>query len=42
MLLDAINAAFTDQGYARRQMLSFVQQQLKPDSAWRFSLSPDH
>ena len=30
MLLDAVNAAFTDQGYARRQMLSFVQQQLKP------------
>ena len=30
MLLDAVNSAFTDQGYARRQMLGFVQQQLKP------------
>lgn len=30
MLLDAVNTAFSDQGYARRQMLSFVQQQLKP------------
>ncbi|MGH9504574.1 MAG: VWA domain-containing protein [Terriglobales bacterium] len=29
MLLDAVNTGFTDQGYARRQMLSFVQQQLK-------------
>lgn len=30
MLLDAVNTPFSDQGYARRQMLSFVQQQLKP------------
>jgi VWFA-related protein len=30
MLLDAVNTAFSDQAYARRQMLAFVQQQLKP------------
>jgi VWFA-related protein len=30
MLLDAVNAAFTDQAYAHRQMLSFMQEQLKP------------
>jgi VWFA-related protein len=30
MLLDALNTPFTNQGYARRQMLSFVQQQFKP------------
>jgi VWFA-related protein len=30
MLLDAVNTPFSDQGYARRQMLSFVQQQYKP------------
>ncbi len=30
MLLDAVNSAFTDQGYARRQMISFVREQLKP------------
>ncbi len=30
MLLDAVNTPFSDQSYARRQMLSFVQQQLKP------------
>jgi len=27
MLLDAVNTPFSDQGYARRQMLSFVQKQ---------------
>jgi len=31
MLLDAINTPFLDQAYARRQMLSFVQEQYKPD-----------
>ncbi len=31
MLLDAINTPFSDQAYARRQMLSFVQDQYKPD-----------
>jgi len=30
MLLDAVNTPFSDQGYARRQMLSFVQKQYKP------------
>jgi VWFA-related protein len=30
MLLDAVNVPYSDQSYARRQMLSFVQQQLKP------------
>jgi VWFA-related protein len=30
MLLDVINTAFSDQGYARRQMLSFVRDQYKP------------
>ena len=30
MLLDALNTPFADQGYARRQMLAFVQQQFKP------------
>ncbi len=30
MLLDAVNTPFSDQAYARRQMLAFVQQQLKP------------
>src|SRR5712692_6707891 len=30
MLLDAVNTPFSDQGYARRQMLSFVQQEYKP------------
>jgi len=30
MLLDAMNTPFTNQGYARRQMLAFVQQQFKP------------
>ena len=30
MLLDALNTPFSDQAYARRQMLSFVQQQYKP------------
>jgi len=29
MLLDAMNTPFTNQGYARRQMLAFVQQQFK-------------
>ncbi len=29
MLLDALNTPFTNQGYARRQMLAFVQQQFK-------------
>src|SRR5437762_11019801 len=31
MLLDAINTPFSDQAYARRQMLNFVQDQYKPD-----------
>src|SRR5438132_2277727 len=31
MLLDAINTPFSDQAYARRQMLSFVQDKYKPD-----------
>jgi VWFA-related protein len=30
MLLDAVNTPYSDQNYARRQMLGFVQQQLKP------------
>jgi VWFA-related protein len=30
MLLDAVNTPFSDQGYARRQMLNFVQNQYKP------------
>jgi VWFA-related protein len=30
ILLDALNTAFEDQGYARTQMLKFVQQQYKP------------
>ena len=30
MLLDALNTPYSDQGYARSQMLSFVQQQYKP------------
>ena len=30
ILLDAVNTAYADQGYARRQMLSFIQQPLKP------------
>lgn len=30
MLLDVINTAFSDQAYARRQMLKFVQEQYKP------------
>jgi VWFA-related protein len=30
MLLDALNTPYSDQAYARRQMLSFVQQQYKP------------
>jgi len=30
MLLDVINTAFSDQAYARRQMLSFVRDQYKP------------
>lgn len=30
MLLDAVNTPFADQGYARRQMLSFVREQYKP------------
>lgn len=30
MMLDALNTPFTNQGYARRQMLAFVQQQFKP------------
>jgi VWFA-related protein len=30
MLLDAMNTPFTNQGYAKRQMLAFVQQQFKP------------
>jgi VWFA-related protein len=30
MLLDAVNTPYSDQSYARRQMLAFVQQQLKP------------
>ena len=30
LLLDAINTPFSDQGYARRQMLSFIQSQYKP------------
>jgi hypothetical protein len=28
MLLDAVNTAFSDHAYARRQMLAFVQQQV--------------
>src|SRR5438445_7519602 len=31
MLLDAINTPFSDQAYARRQMLNFVQNQYNPD-----------
>jgi VWFA-related protein len=31
MLLDALNTAYTDQAYARRQMLRFVKEQFKPD-----------
>src|SRR5438309_9441325 len=31
MLLDAINTTFSEHDYARRQMLSFVQDQYKPD-----------
>src|SRR5258708_6629744 len=30
MLLDALNTPFTDQAYARRQMLEIVKQQFKP------------
>ena len=30
LLLDAMNTPFTDQAYARRQMLEFVKQQFKP------------
>lgn len=30
MLLDVVNTAFSDQAYARRQMLKFVQEQYKP------------
>lgn len=30
MLLDAVNTPFTDQSYARRQMLEFVKEQFKP------------
>src|SRR5689334_15167 len=30
MLLDAVNTSYSDQAYARRQMLAFVQQRLKP------------
>jgi VWFA-related protein len=30
MLLDALNTPFSDQAYARRQMLEFVKQQFKP------------
>jgi VWFA-related protein len=30
MLLDALNTPFTDQAYARRQMLNFVREQFKP------------
>jgi VWFA-related protein len=30
MLLDVVNTAFSDQAYARRQMLSFVRDQYKP------------
>ncbi|MFZ1010043.1 MAG: VWA domain-containing protein [Candidatus Sulfotelmatobacter sp.] len=30
LLLDALNTPFTDQAYARRQMLEFVKQQFKP------------
>jgi len=30
MLLDALNTPFTDQAYARRQMLAFVKEQFKP------------
>jgi VWFA-related protein len=30
MLLDALNTAYTDQAYARRQMLRFVKEQYKP------------
>jgi VWFA-related protein len=30
MLLDALNTPFTDQAYARRQMLEFVKEQFKP------------
>lgn len=30
MLLDGLNTAFSDQGYARRQMLNFVRDQYKP------------
>jgi len=31
MLLDVINTAFSDQSYARRQMLNFVRDQYKPE-----------
>lgn len=31
LLLDVINTAFSDQAYARRQMLSFVREQYKPE-----------
>ncbi len=30
MLLDALNTSFTDQAYARRQMLAFVKENFKP------------
>ena len=40
MLLDAVNTPYSDQAYARRQMLAFVQNSSSPDSGWRFSLSP--
>jgi VWFA-related protein len=30
MLLDALNTPFSDQAYARRQMLAFVKEQMKP------------
>jgi VWFA-related protein len=30
MLLDALNTPFSDQSYARRQMLAFVKEQFKP------------
>src|SRR5258706_619540 len=30
MLLDSLNTPFTDQAYARRQMISFVKEQFKP------------
>ena len=40
MLLDAVNTPFSDQAYARRQMLSFIQSSISPVKEWRFLRSP--